>query len=172
MNSVHLHLLLNHFPVIGLLFTAALLIIAMVLKNAQFQRVALGFLVLCALVAIPVFLTGEPAEETVEHLAGVSGEAIERHEDIAKYAFALMEVIGGLSLLGLLWTRRSEYLPRPLLTGLLALTIIGCGLFAWTAWIGGQIRHPEINSGAQPPSTGSIGSRTQNGDIGARVGER
>ena len=39
-----------------------------------------------AVLTIPVFLTGEETEESVEHLAGVSHDLIEEHEELAEKA--------------------------------------------------------------------------------------
>jgi Domain of unknown function (DUF5666) len=72
MNAAHLHLILNHVPVLGVVFAGLLLGTALWYRSAQFQRVALVAMVGSALVAVPVYLTGERAEEAVEHVAGVS----------------------------------------------------------------------------------------------------
>ncbi|HZS06526.1 MAG TPA: DUF2231 domain-containing protein [Blastocatellia bacterium] len=154
MDAVHLHLMLNHLPVIGIVLVGILLAVALFTGNAQFQRVSLWFLILLALAAIPVYLTGEPTEERVENLPGISGAVIERHEDIAKFAFVALEILGGAALVSLLAYRKSARLPKALLSGVLALTVVSAGLFSWTGWTGGQIRHTEIRSGTQA-ATGS-----------------
>ncbi len=149
MTIPHIHIMLNHIPVIGVIFSGVLLTIAIILKNVQFQRVALSFIVFMSLSAIPVFLTGEPTEEVIEDLPGVSKDFIEEHEEAALAAFIGMEIAGGLALLGLIFFRKTPKLPGYVPTGILVLTIICMALFTWTAYLGGHIRHSEIRADFQ-----------------------
>lgn len=68
----HLHLLLNHVPVIGTLLGLLLLLVAFGRKSEELKKVTLGLFVLIALVTVPVYLTGEPAEEMIENIPGIS----------------------------------------------------------------------------------------------------
>jgi hypothetical protein len=47
------------------------------------KRISLGIFIIVALLAIPAYLTGEPTEELVENLPGVSKSSIEQHEEAA-----------------------------------------------------------------------------------------
>src|SRR5512145_2100282 len=105
MNWAHLHLILNHVPVLGTLFGLLLLAWGILRRNDSLQRAALLTFTLVALVAIPAYLTGKPAEEAVEHLIGTAESAIEPHEDAALVSFLAMEVLGALALGALLLTR-------------------------------------------------------------------
>lgn len=147
MNAVHLHLLLNHLPVIGIPLIGVVLAWGIVTKQGAVQKSALGFLVLLAIATIPVYLTGEPAEEAVEGLAGVSEAALERHEEFALWGFAAAEAVGLLALVALIAARRRSVVPPRLAAGALGVTILAVGLLAWTGYLGGQIRHEEIRSG-------------------------
>ncbi len=98
----HLHLLLNHVPVIGTLLGLLLLLVAFGRKNEELKKVTLGLFVLIALVTVPVYLTGEPAEEMVENIPGVSEAMIERHENAALFSLIAVEVGGIIALAGLL----------------------------------------------------------------------
>ena len=155
MSLVHLHLLLNHIPVVGILFVVAAFAAALAFRETVSIRFALVFSVALAIVTGAVYLTGEPAEEVVENLAGVSESAIEAHEEAAKTATVAMSVLGALSLASLAAFRRGR-MPRWVgfagVTGALIVSV----LLAWTANIGGQIRHSEIRSAsiqqtAEPP---------------------
>ncbi|MEO6906615.1 MAG: hypothetical protein ABI210_01875 [Abditibacteriaceae bacterium] len=94
MNNAHLHLLLNHFPVLGVWFALAAMAVAFALRNVVMMRSSWVLLVLCALMTIPVYLTGEPAEDMVERLPGVSKPILEQHEDVAKPAMIGMLILG------------------------------------------------------------------------------
>src|SRR3972149_3625455 len=147
MNWAHVHLIINHIPVIGIGLLILLFIVAMVRKNKGLITVALAFIILISLATIPVYLTGEPAEEIVEDLPGVSEELIEEHEEQAEIAFILVEVAGGLALITLIARRYSDKLGQKLIILTLLVLIVSGGLVAWTANLGGKIHHEEIRSG-------------------------
>ena len=63
MNVAHLHLMLNHIPVVGMGFGLALVGLALLRKSEELKRISLGFLIVIALLAIPAYLTGEQAAE-------------------------------------------------------------------------------------------------------------
>ncbi|MGH7696448.1 MAG: hypothetical protein ACRENH_15790, partial [Gemmatimonadaceae bacterium] len=84
MNIVHLHLLLNHVPVIGAALGSGLLAYALVRRNSELAKVAFILLSALGLLAVAVFFTGEPAEEAIEHLPGFSGAITEEHEELAR----------------------------------------------------------------------------------------
>ena len=143
MNAPQIHLMLNHLPVIGALFATVTLAVGMLWRNVLLQRFALGTLVVVALSTLPVFLSGEPAEESVEHAVGVHEPSIKPHEEMAKVTLVAVESVGLAALAALILYRR-----RPVSRGfamilLLAMFAIS-GSFAWTAHLGGQIRHPEL----------------------------
>ena len=149
MNAAHLHLLLNHIPVIGIPIIGVLLVLAVAVKQQALVRIALGFTVVLALFTVPVYLSGEPAEEIVEDLPGVPHAVLEEHEEIAKVTFVATEVLGALALLGLALAWKRGRVPKPLAYGSLVLVLIASGLLARTAYLGGQIRHTEIRETLQ-----------------------
>jgi hypothetical protein len=146
MNSAYLHLVLNHIPVIATGFGILILAYGSIRKSDDIKKVALGLLVLSAVVAIPVYLTGEPAEEIVENLAGVSESMIDQHEDAALYSLIFMEITGVLGLLNLFFFKRAFAAKFLVVTSL--SSIIAAGSILWTASLGGQVRHSEIRPDA------------------------
>ena len=147
MDTVHLHLLLNHIPVIGTIFSVPLFAYAVLRKSNELKELALMILVFAALVAIPVYLTGEPAEEAVEKLAGVSTAALELHEDGAKVSMILMAITGVISLLGLVLVKTKKTLAGWFVFLALVSSTMTAVSMARTANLGGQIRHSEIRTG-------------------------
>ena len=146
MNSAHLHLILNHVPVVGSLFGLALLGWGLLRKSEEFKKPSLGFLIIIALLAIPVYLTGEPAEEIVENLPGVDEASIEQHEEAALVAFVGILVVGAASLFGLVLFARGKPVPNWLFAAVMVLSLTAFVLMARTANLGGLIRHPEMRS--------------------------
>lgn len=144
MSSAHLHLILNHIPVIGIPFGIALLVFGLWRKSTEIKTAGLVVFVTTALVTIPIFLTGEAAEEIVEHLPGTSERLIENHERAATIALVATSVLGGLSLLRLLVPARHPAIGGPVMVLVFVLSFGVAGWLARTANLGGQIRHPEI----------------------------
>ena len=143
MSTVHLHLLLNHIPVVGSVLIVVLFAAAFLLKETVSTKFALAFTAGIAVVAVIVYFTGGAAEDAVENLAGVSERAISNHEEAAELTTIAIGIFGVLSALALLIVR-SRRAPRWLaLAGLIGGVAVS-GLMAWTANLGGQIRHTEI----------------------------
>ena len=145
MNTGHLHLMLTHVPVVGTIFALLLLGAGFLRRSDELKKAALWSFAIFAVVTIPVFLTGEPAEELVERLPGVSKSAIETHEDVAKIAFGAILSLGTCAL-GCLAFLRSRAVPQWLALSVFTLALITSGLFGWTANLGGKVRHTEINA--------------------------
>lgn len=145
MNSVHVHLLLNHMPVMGTAFACVLLGFAMFKEMESFKKLAYIILVFSALATPPVFLSGEGAEEKVEHLQGVSESVIHEHEEAGEAALAAMIALGFLSLgqLGLYLFPNLARLRKRTAFVILIASGLAFAWLAWTANLGGLIRHGE-----------------------------
>lgn len=166
MNMTHLHLMLNHFPVIGLIFGILFLVFAFARKRDELKKLSLWIFVIVALIALPAFITGEPAEKTAKHLPGVAGWVIERHEHMAAVSFAAVEVIGFIALSGLIAFRRSNPVRSWFIMVMFVFSVIGSGLMGVTANLGGQIRHTEIRKdyNSTALSSGVMGHRAVEDD--------
>jgi uncharacterized membrane protein len=149
MNGAHLHIMLNHFPVIGLIFSLGLLAASLYRRDDAIGRAGLVALVAIALVAIPVYLTGEAAEEVVEGFTFVSDEVIEPHEEAGLITFIALEGIGVIALLGLVISR-GKRLARGLVPAALVMNLIAAVWIGYTAYLGGKIVHRETRPGFQP----------------------
>lgn len=148
MNWAHIHLILNHIPLIGVGFTILLFIASFIRNSKELINISLIFTIIVALWAIPAYLTGEPAEEVVEKLPGISENLIEQHEEMSKKAFIFLEVVGALALVTLIVKRYSQKLGGWLMSVTLIGLIAGGGMIAWTSNLGGRINHPEVRSNA------------------------
>jgi len=167
MNTTHLHLLLNHFPVIGTLIGSSLLLWGITRKQNNIKAAAALVLLIMAIIAIPVYLTGEPAEDSVEKLAGVSKTFIELHEEAATVAIWLMGVtgIGSFGALLFAWQKRKAANGTFILA--FALSIVSFAAMARTGYYGGQIRHTEIRNSDVAQNEGLPGN-----DEGNQVKEK
>src|SRR5580765_8246705 len=100
MNFAHLHLLLNHFPVIGMIIGLGLWLIAFYWENEDLKRATLILFAAMALIAIPTFTSGVGARSMIKADPGVSDAMIQRHEGAAMLSFWFMELTGAFSLVG------------------------------------------------------------------------
>lgn len=148
MNQTHIHLLLNHFPIIGTLIGSCLLLWGIIKKNDHIKSVSALLLACMAVVAIPVFLTGEPAEESVEHIGGVSEQVIELHEEAAEIAIWLMSITGLVSLVAMFMSLKKIKQAGTVFILAFVLSAVCFASMARTGYLGGQIRHTEISGTA------------------------
>jgi hypothetical protein len=150
MNFAHLHLLLNHFPIIGTMVGLGLFLFSLVgKKNADLRRAGLIVFAAMALVALVAFFSGVGADGAIRKSPGVSEDLIVRHQGAAMLALLFMEITGALSLVAL-WKSQERLRPASWnwsLSAVLLFSLITVGLMARVGTTGGDIRHPEIGTG-------------------------
>ena len=146
MNGAHIHLIVTHLPVLGIVFATALLGFGLWRNSRPVQQTALTVFVLVGLAAGAAFLTGEGAEEAVEETLAGGDAIIERHEEAAQVGLAVAGFGGALALLTMAIGRRGRALPRGMVVASLLVGLVGTGVLTWVANLGGQIGHPEIRS--------------------------
>jgi len=152
MNPAHLHLLLNHLPVIGFGIGLALYVVAIVSKKLDLQRAGFVILFLAAAFTIITYVSGNDAREMLKKTPGISNPLMEAHETAALVAFVFMEITGFFSWIGLwIWGRPSRF-ARWNVGIVLILATLAFGLMSRAAYMGGAIRHPETEA-AQTIST-------------------
>lgn len=172
MNGAHMHLLVNHLPVIGSIFAILLLVWSLTRKNTDIARAALGLFVIAAITGLAAYFTGEPAEHLAEDLAGVSESAIHSHEESAELATVLLGGYGVFALGALIYLRKRESeFPRKLVTLALLLSFVPAGAMGWTANQGGKIRHPEITGAGAPMATSGGSTDVAGHETGDRAPE-
>jgi len=146
MNLAHLHLLLNHFPIIGTVVALGLFIVSFIGKNDDLKRSSLIIFAAIALLTLPAFFSGIGAQRAVRKDPLVSTAVIDRHEGAAMLALFFMLITGALALIEL-WKRRRIVTEKPwsgTLLAILLFSLITAGLMARVGTTGGDIRHPEI----------------------------
>lgn len=147
MNATHIHLMLNHVAILAAIFSILIFIYGFIRKNETVKNIALSGYVLAALAAIPVFLTGEPAEESVENIPGVLESVIEQHEEAAELAIWLIEITGIAALGALLMRKMKFFSGTGFATLMLFVSLASAGTISYTGYLGGKIRHTELNAG-------------------------
>jgi len=160
LNFAHLHLLLNHFPIIGMVIGFALFIVSFWGKNEDLRRSSLIIFAGIALLTIPTFLSGFGARLAIQTMPDFSDPLVLRHEGSALLSLWFMLATGAFSLVEL-W--RMRYRPQKgrniNLLVVFILSTLTLGLMARTSNTGGDIRHPEISA--------STGGKVIEGPVGS-----
>ena len=152
MDATHLHLLINHVPVIASFIGALILLYGIITKSYHTKNAAYLILLLAAVGGGIAFLTGEEAEHVAEKLPGVTEEWIHDHEEAAEKAIIGIMVLGLASLVGLLMNRRPSG-GRITSWIVLVIALATFGITAYAAYLGGSIRHTEIRPSANAVET-------------------
>lgn len=158
MNFAHIHLILNHIPLLTLPMALLFLLFSYRRNDKTLERFCLIVLILTAATAVPAYLTGEPAEKIVKQVPGIMKSTIHDHEESAEISLVLTCIAGGLAFLTLILNPQSKFkkLSSKALVLLCAIATISLG---YTSNLGGRIRHPEAWSSA-PPSTQPLDGAT------------
>lgn len=148
MNNTHLHLVVNHLPIIFPVVGLIILLIGIFTKTEISKRNAYITFILGALASLAAMATGEGAEEGVENLPGVAESLIKTHEEAAELFAGLSYILGGLSAVALFASFKNFAFSKvlPFVIGIFAFATLFFAQKAGTT--GGEIRHTEIRSGA------------------------
>jgi hypothetical protein len=147
MTAAHIHLLLNHIPILGNLFGFFLWLYGVFKRSSDLKIAALWTFLIVGLITVPVYLTGDGTAEIVGSLPGVSIDLIARHDNAATITLVAIELLALASLLALWVSRASGEIKRWMASAVLVLAFISSALAIWTGSIGGQIRHTEVRAG-------------------------
>ena len=146
MNWVHLHLALNHVPVLGTLFVGLLLTTALLKGSNELRRLSLIWFVALAAVSIPIKFTGDFAVESVAESEWLQRKRAVAHEEAADQATTAMFLLGLAGAIALFRERGGRPPSRWGNGTVLILAIATFALMVRTANLGGQLRHEEIRS--------------------------
>jgi len=144
MNPLHVHLFINHLPIAGTILGAVVLALALGLKSRHTEIAAYTVFILSSLGAAASYLTGEGAEHAIKEIPGIVKSTVELHENFSIYALIALIILGIASVGGIIQAQRKTKPPGKIAVSILCLSIICMGLIAWTAYLGGQIRHTEL----------------------------
>ena len=158
MNAAHLHLVVNHVPILVSILSVLVLAWGMYRSNKSFQQLALIGFVVAGLFSFIAVQSGGDAEEIVEDLGGVSHNMIHEHEEAAETVNWIAVLLGVASLAALQISRSKSGINKKFLAVLLVVGTVSSGMFVYAGYLGGEIRHTEIrsnsaNDSVQQPAT-------------------
>lgn len=143
MNQAHLHMLFNHFPIIGLFFGIGILTYGIIKKQTILINTAYVIFIICMIMGKATMMTGEGAEDIVEEL-GISHKIIHEHEELAEGFMKILYGLGLFSIVGLVLNKRKHPKTIYITYIVLVLSIIAAFLSKSVGTSGGEIRHTEI----------------------------
>jgi uncharacterized membrane protein len=148
----HIHIILNHFPTVGFVFALAFYLVALLAKNVGMQRTCLVVFVICAILGVPTFVTGNAAMWALidSKVAGISKAAINAHRDWALYTLFGLAFTGVTAWIELWRFRHLGRFSSRSLYLVLIFAVVTLAVMAETGHRGGQINHPEIRTEAMP----------------------
>ena len=144
MNDAHLHMVVNHFPIIGTILAIGILIAGILIKNISIKNTAYVLFIIGAIFGILSMNTGEGAEEIVKDMPLIGRGIIHEHEELAEKMALLLNVLGVLSIVALYLNFKRNTKEK-----LVAFFILGIGIASLfvvqkVGKSGGEIRHTEI----------------------------
>jgi hypothetical protein len=165
LNLAHLHLLFNHWPIIGAFIGFGLFLVALVSGSKDIKQVSLALFSGLALLSVPTYLSGNAAAEAIKKIPDLSQTLVDAHEGAALLAFMSLGITGIFAMWGLWQFTRSEakgMTSAPAWNSAAVLLFAGLtvGLMTVAGTTGGDIRHPEIMSpGEMPPAIATMGAQ-------------
>jgi hypothetical protein len=146
MTLSHLHLVLNHVPVIGSVVAFGLLLLAFIRNSADLRRAALEVVVLVGLFSLPAYLSGAGAQPELADKSAAALAMVRAHHDAALLGSIAMLLTVMVAWVGLWQTRRLARPARGVFGTVLLLAIVTLALMGNAANLGGLIRHPEVTA--------------------------
>jgi uncharacterized membrane protein len=147
MNGAHLHLVLNHLPIAAFLFADLGLIIALLRKNTDHQRLALLCVFAAGILTVPAFWSGGMAAHVLKHLqmAGINKDMIHEHALAGDWGLrsGLISGFAAAMTLWLPWVTSARF--KKCAIAVLVISLWATSIFLRTAYLGGQIHHPELS---------------------------
>lgn len=166
MNDAHLHMVVNHFPIIGAILGLGVLIAGMILKNRSIKNTAYVLFIVAAVFAAFSMGTGDGAEEMVEDMPNIGKQIIHEHEEIAEKFAVVMYLLGFCSLLGIYFDYKNHTKAKLVAAVTLIIAIVAVALSSFVGTSGGEIRHTEIRANATPTiGTEQNANGTEQGEV-------
>ena len=146
MNEAHLHMVVNHFPIIGTIVAIGILIAGLLSKNRSIINTSYVLFVIGAIFGILSMNTGEGAEELVEDMPGIGWKIIHEHEELAEKMALLLDILGVLSLVGFYLQFKKNAKEKLVSYIILLIGIASLFVIQKVGTSGGEIRHTEIRN--------------------------
>lgn len=162
MNDAHLHMLVNHFPIVGTILGLLVLIGGLFLKNNSVKNTSYCLFVIAAIFAFFSMATGDGAEKLVEDMPTIGHEIIHEHEELAEKFAIILYLLGVVSIIGLITNVKKHPKANFFSYAIAVIAIVAVFFSTKVGTSGGEIRHTEIRTDSVSTiiNTESSGSTT------------
>ena len=154
----HIHIMINHFPVILAVTGALAALLGTVRGRRGVWMYATASLTIAGLTGIATYFSGLQAEDVLQHAWYIARGAIHTHEDAALVATIATAVAGLVAAVA--WRRLVRYpreitLPGGLRTLVVVTALASAGSISYASWLGGRITHdaPGLKTGGGPAAS-------------------
>jgi hypothetical protein len=148
----YIHVLLNPFPVYGLLVGLIGLVLALILKSRGARFATLLLVLISSATAWPVYEFGQQGYDRVLSMADDDGRAwLDEHRDRAEDFIWVFYALAALSAIALAVPTKWPKSSVPLAVAVILLGAVTLGSGAYIAFAGGRVRHREFRNEPPPP---------------------
>ena len=152
MNEAHLHLIVNHFPIVGLFIGIIILAVGIGFKFDNSKRTGLFIIIGSVIASYISFETGEGAEEIIEGLPAISEKLIHEHEEMAEFFMGTQWMLLLVSLITFFLDWKQKKIAH---YAYILLLILSCSSMYFAKKVGtsgGEITHVEIRENFKLPA--------------------
>ncbi|RVT72787.1 hypothetical protein EOD40_15350 [Flavobacterium sufflavum] len=164
MNDAHLHMLVNHFPIVGTILGLIILIGGVYFRSISIKNTAYFLFIIAAVFTVFSMSTGEGAEEIVEDMPTIGHEIIHNHEELAEKFAIVLYLLGVVSVIGLITNIRNHPKATFFSYAIVAIAAVAVFLSTKVGTSGGEIRHTEIRSEAVNQNSNAASPKSENNE--------
>jgi uncharacterized membrane protein len=144
MDWAHIHIMIDHFPVILVVMGALASALAIVRPRRGAWLYATASLTLAGITVVPTYFTGWPADHALNDPWYIATRAIDSHEESAKIS-AILTVLAALVAV-VAWRRLVRYprevrMPTGIRAAVVITSVVAALSISYTALLGERIFH-------------------------------
>lgn len=150
-NWAHVHIAINHIPIIGVPIVLIFLLIGLVMRNQGLVKVSMYGFGILGFITLFVAGAGAAAQGIVNDELINAELFIHRHKIAAFMTGAVVVILGVWSTIGAASFSKASRSQKTIFSGgSTVLAVVAIGMLFWTAQRGTMINHPEVVAGEAP----------------------
>lgn len=145
LNDAHLHLLVNHFPILGVVFSFLIVLYAFLRPSVETYRIASLLFVFSGIMSFVAYQTGGPAASFLKQYPEIVRSKIGAHAEFSDIALWVSLGTSAIVLIFLVVSYMRDRFPNWMRFTLLLSQLACIGLLSYASHLGALIRHVEID---------------------------
>jgi hypothetical protein len=147
-NQAHVHLLVNHFPIIGTFFSLLILLYAMLRRSSEGFRIACLVYVVSGIASVVTYLSGSGAAKVLKRFPEVVRSPIGPHADMGQLALIVTLTGAAFMLIVLVVSYLKDKTPGWMKLIVVLLQLASISILGYASHLGALVRHTEIDDSA------------------------